>query len=174
MEVILDELKQYDLKRINDIKNVSFNKKNYTLHNKYYVHVNIYDNIIYSLIVCNCVRKIDMYDILQNKYDNLYEIEHDFKFQNFYDIIYNFCLNNFLNPTICAVRLHLCPYTVHGINNVTICKRISLEPLDISHYALRQFAKLIIISNLNELYLFHDEIDEQEYTANIQIIFKQN
>ena len=45
MEAILDELKQYNLKRINDI---SF-EHNFTLLNKFYVLVEFDNNIIISL-----------------------------------------------------------------------------------------------------------------------------
>ena len=171
MEAIFDELKQYNLKRIIDIKNISF-EFGYTLLDKYYLLVLIHNNIIILLNIFRQVPKYNMCRILQNEKIHLYEIEHNFEIQNICDIFYNFCLNNFLNSinSINSImrteQLHLHLHTAYGVDQVEI--RIYGD-CDSSNYS-----KQITISNLNEMNLYYNAIIEHEKSTIISVIFEQN
>ena len=165
MEAILDELKQYDLKRIVDIENVRF-KNNYTLNDKYYLYANIRDNVVTSLYVGKNIEKTDICGFFWVKNVHLYEIEHNFEIKNIYDIFYNFCLNNFVNPTTQIKRLYLYLRTDSENNNSITC--------NIINHKMFIGSNTIIISNLNELYLFHDVMSKHEIFTLVQVSFEQN
>ena len=164
MEVILDDLKQYDLKRINDIENISF-KYEFTLRDKYYLYAQFHHNIIILLNIVRQVSKYNMHRILQNINTHSYEIEHNFEMHNIYDIFYNFCLNNFVNSTTQIKQLQFYLYTINKVKQVII--------RDIRNYS-SDFTKIITISNLNELDLFYNAINKCEKSTAINIIFEQN
>ena len=106
-----------------------------------------------------------MYQILQNERMHLYEIEHNFEMQNVYDIFYNFCLNNFVNSTAQTKQLQYHLYTVNKVKQVAIH--------DIRNFSF-DFTKIITISNLNELDLSYNAINECEKSTVINIIFEKN
>ena len=163
MEAIFDELKQYNLKQIIDIKNISF-EFGYTLLDKYYLLVLIHNNIIILLNIFRQVPKYNMYRILQNEKIHLYEIEHNFEIQNICDIFYNFCLNSFVNSMTQIEQLQLRLRSVHRVDQVEI--RASAD------YDDHDYSKIITISNLNELNLYHNAINEHGHSTIINVIFE--
>jgi hypothetical protein len=172
MEAILDELKQYDLKRINDIENISF-KNDYTLHNKYYVSVNFHNNIVVSLYVCKRLFKNDVYKILQSYNDtHLYEIEHNFEIQNIIDIFYIFCLNNYANQMLQINQLIMYLQTTFSINPSKCEISLFSDNYDRIHCLNSITVKKITISNLNELNLYYNA--KNEHSTIINVIFEKN
>ena len=171
MEILLDELKQYDLKRIIDIKNISF-KYEFTLCDKYYLYVQFHDNIIISLNIDRQVPKYNMHRIIQNKKKHLYEFEHNFEMQNIYDIFYNFCLNNFVNMSMQTTQLYMYLHTVCEINNIITCEICTINFTN--SYKLLYESEKTTISNLNVLHLFYDTINKHEKSTVINIIFEKN
>jgi hypothetical protein len=144
--MILDELKQHDLKQIIDIKNISF-ECDYTLHNKYYLYVQFDDNIIVSLCIPEKICDKEVYGHLQNNEIHLYEIGHNF--ENSTTQIKRFCLQ-----TICRFDNSIIhEITIYGMRSVP------------SHYKHT-------ISNLNELNLFRDTINKHDCPIIIQVLFE--
>ena len=180
MEVILDELKQYDLKRIINIKNIGFDECERTLNNKYYLFVQFQNNIIISISVYKRIKKWKLLGYLQNKKKHSYEIEHNFKMQYICDMFYNFCLNNFtnftnfINPTIQIKQLYLYQQSAYEINNVTCCKISLSSDIKKNFDYFEKMTKIKTILNLNELHLFRDAINEHEISTFVQVSFEQN
>jgi hypothetical protein len=158
MEAILDELKQYNLKRIYDIKNIDFECE-ITLNNKYYAYVQFCNNIIISICVFNRMDINYIRAILRYENKHLYEIEHNFEIKNIYDAFYNFCLNNFVNPIVKQLHMHI-------VHNMCI---IRATPNNITHLTIHK-----TILNLNELNLFHNAINKHNFSTIIRVLFEQN
>jgi hypothetical protein len=162
MEVILDELKQYDLRRFNKIENICFeNDCNESVLNKYYLCVQFHNNIIISICTFNKACKNDVQAILLNKGKHLYEFEYNFEMQNIYDIFYNFCLNNFINSAVQITQMYM---------------YIGLATCEIRLIADMMYYATVIktIFNFNKLNLFYDAINDHDYCTIIRVFFKQN
>ena len=167
MEAILDELKQYNLKRIIDIENVDFERQR-TLSNKYYLSVRFYNNTMVSMCVYNKMPGYVMRLNLPNNKIHLYEIEHNFEIQNIYDIFYNF-----INSITHIKQLYICLYTLDGINSTFMCVfSPNVDGIKNHCNSSKKLTKTITMVNLNELYFFHDVINEHEQITIIQVSFE--
>ena len=175
MEEILDELKQYDLKRIDDIENIDFDEYDCTLNNKFYLFVQFQNNIIISTSIDKRINRWNLFACLRNNQEHSYEIEHNFEMQYIYDIFYNFCLNNFASPTTHIKQL--CMHLQTSRNNITYCE-IGSSFDDVKKKfdwcENEETTEIKTISNLNELHLFCDAINEHENSTFVQVSFEQN
>ena len=173
MKAIFDELKQYNLKRIYVLENIGFDEYDCTLNNKYYLFVQFQNNIIISMSVTESIGRWNLFACLRNNQKHSYEIEHNFEMQNIYDIFYNFCLNNFVNLTMQTRQIYMYLRTVSEIDNIMTCEICTIDFTN-SYKLLCKSTKIMTITNLNELYLFYDTINKNEYCTIVNVIFKQD